>query len=178
MDDRHDIVLAETPEGCVVYVDGTDLVVEGCNLVVRNGMGSTSTTNGTGNLVVGYDEVTRWDDKSGSHNVVVGSGHDYPSYAGLVAGYDNSIEGAYSTVSGGLGNRASESYSAVSGGGHNDATGFAGAVCGGLLNEASGTYAAVSAGLSNDATAPYSAVSGGSSNSADGDFLAPLMATS
>ncbi len=74
VDDRHDIVLAETPEGCVVYVDGTDLVVEGCNLVVRNGMGSTSTTNGTGNLVVGYDEVTRWDDKSGSHNVVVGPG--------------------------------------------------------------------------------------------------------
>ena len=38
--------------------DGANLYFEGCNVHVRNGEGSTETINGSGNLIVGYDEST------------------------------------------------------------------------------------------------------------------------
>jgi hypothetical protein len=43
------------------------------NVHVRNGLGETATTNATGNLIVGYNEDFLGDeDRSGSHNLVVG----------------------------------------------------------------------------------------------------------
>lgn len=40
---------------CTAKVVGNDFVIDGCNLVVRNGSGSTSTVNGLGNVIIGYD---------------------------------------------------------------------------------------------------------------------------
>jgi hypothetical protein len=54
------------------------VVITGANLRIVNGLGSTDTTNGVGNLIVGYNELRRdfgrfgEDDRTGSHNVVVG----------------------------------------------------------------------------------------------------------
>ena len=54
------VLVAETDEGCKLYLDGMDLVQEGCNVHVRNGDGQTNTTpNGLGNLtaVPGYSDA-------------------------------------------------------------------------------------------------------------------------
>ena len=48
-------------------------VFTGTNLLVVNGSGQTGgMTNGKGNLVVGYNEDLKGNDRTGSHNLVVG----------------------------------------------------------------------------------------------------------
>src|SRR6516225_3097954 len=51
-----------------------EVVITGANLRIVNGLGSTETTNGLGNLIVGYNEERGFglDKRTGSHNVVVG----------------------------------------------------------------------------------------------------------
>ena len=96
------VLLAETDEGCQLYLDGTQLVASGCNVHITNGEGHTDSINGLGNLIVGYDDNNaKGVDKTGSHNVVVGAGHSYSSYGGLVAGFRNTASGNYASVSGG-----------------------------------------------------------------------------
>lgn len=78
----------------------TQFVFEDCNVHVRNGLGGThGTPNGLGNLVVGYDEGTG--SKSGSHNLVVGGGHAYPSTGGVVFGARNTVSFPRAVVAGG-----------------------------------------------------------------------------
>ena len=106
------------------------VLISGANLQVVSGSGETAeAVNGTGNIIIGYDEDSG-NDKSGSHNLVVGSGHTYSSYGGIVVGYNNSITGYYSSVSGGESNTASGWSSSVSGGGSNTASGGASSVLG------------------------------------------------
>jgi trimeric autotransporter adhesin len=148
------------------------------NLHVRSGLGATDgntgngpQVNGLGNLIVGYDELRATDsDKSGSHNLIVGSEHNYPGHAGFVAGIRNTITGPYATVSGGRNNTASASYSSVSGGINNTASRALSSVSGGYGNIASGFYSSVSGGFNNTASASYSSVSGGRDNTALGGF--------
>ena len=88
----------------------------GVNVQVTNGVAQT-TVNGTGNLIVGFNELRgTGDDRSGSHNLVVGNQQNYASYGGLVAGFSNAISGAYASVSGGEANAANGNFSAISGG--------------------------------------------------------------
>jgi hypothetical protein len=58
-----------------------EVVITGANLRLQNGMGSTETTNGLGNLLVGYHEPrdSGEDRQTGSHNVVVGKQHQFSS---------------------------------------------------------------------------------------------------
>jgi hypothetical protein len=164
---------------------GDDIYVTGANLHVRSGSGATEgTVNGLGNLIVGYNELRGADDdRTGSHNLVVGRGHNYSSYGGLVIGYYNAITGNYSSVSGGRNNlatgnsssvsggylnHASVNQSSVSGGQNNTASGYYASVSGGYYNEASGDYSSVSGGYLNDASGSRSSVSGGHSNEASG----------
>lgn len=108
--------------------DKNNLVFKGVNVQVVNGTGTTNgAVNGLGNLIVGYNQPRDGADeieRTGSHNIIVGDGHDYKSYGGLVAGLSNTISGAYSSVSGGLRNVASGDYSAVSGGHFKSAEGL------------------------------------------------------
>ncbi|MCP4136760.1 MAG: hypothetical protein GY754_37670 [bacterium] len=85
---------------------------------IVSGSGSThGTENGRGNLIVGYNEARAIGNyRSGSNNLIIGAYHNYSSHGGLVAGYKNHIDGAYSTVSGGIQNVAAGSFSSVSGG--------------------------------------------------------------
>jgi hypothetical protein len=152
---------------------GDDVFFEGCNVHVRSGSGATDgdtgagvSVNGLGNLIVGYDESNGINDKSGSHNLVVGERHSYKSYAGFVAGENNEVSGDYSSVSGGYGNTASGNGSSVSSGLRNTASGPWSSVTGGKDNSASGNYSSVSGGDFNSASGNYSSVSGGYFNSA------------
>ena len=110
-------------EGLADYLvvdTATDSVVfSGANVYVRSGGGATdAAVNGLGNLIVGYgtDEGTS-DDRTGSHNLVIGDDHAWSSYAGLVAGYANTLSGPYASVTGGWANTASGQRASVSGGG-------------------------------------------------------------
>lgn len=78
---------------------GDDVIIEGANLYVRSGSGSTNgAVNGRGNLVVGYNELRgTGDDRSGSHNLVVGSQHNYSAYGGFVAGSGKALTDAFAT---------------------------------------------------------------------------------
>ena len=145
------------------------LVISGVNVQVVNGLGSTATTNGVGNLIVGYDELGTPADKTGSHNFVGGTQNRYASYGGLVLGFDNWIDGPYATVSGGQGNLARGDSAAVSGGAVGVAAGRCATVGGGKANEAFGDWSSVSGGWVCTARGELASVSGGLFNFADGD---------
>lgn len=160
-----------------VSVDtGTDSVVfTGANVYVQSGSGATdAAVNGLGNLIVGYGEDGTYfggsaSDRGGSHNLVVGGGASYTSYGGFVAGYLNTVNGSYSSVSGGAGNYASHYGTSVSGGSGNFATGELSSVSGGVANYATGYYSSVSGGEFNYAVGTGSSVSGGFGNAPSGD---------
>jgi hypothetical protein len=154
------------------------------NVQIVNGLNSTETINGLGNLIVGYDETapegsaptcTQFpippDDqpcvarKGGSHNLVTGSYNAYGSYGGLVAGWRNALSGRYASVTGGAHNVAGYSRDNPDG-----ASGFPYAsVSGGEGNRAEGYYSSISGGGINVARGYLSSISGGVFNSADGD---------
>ena len=157
----------------------------GVNLQIVSGLGATNgypadpesnesivaATNGLGNLIVGYNEPNiplLPDDRTGSHNVVVGTRLDYSSYGGLVVGDFNSISGPYASVSGGNNNSASALYSTVSGGFTGRAEGNWSAISGGHACRATGEYASVSGGRLNHASGNYASVSGGAFRTAPG----------
>ena len=94
-----------------------EVVITGANLRLVNGLRATATTNGLGNLVVGYNESREGENvRTGSHTVV---------------GRQNEISGAFAAVSGGHGNTATSAHAAISGGEANTASGFASSVGGG-----------------------------------------------
>jgi hypothetical protein len=152
--------------------DGNNIYIEGANLHIRNGNGRTDSGLGfgLGNLIVGYNELrgSGSDDRTGSHNIVVGRRNNYSSYGGLVVGNYNWIFGAYSSVCGGTTNEAIGDYSSVSGGQFNKANGNFSSVSGGIDNTTDGLHASISGGYSSEAKGQYSSVSGGSDNIAEG----------
>lgn len=174
-------------EGKVVgnnfVVTGCDaLIIQGGNVIVQNGTGSTATTNGRGNVILGYDTVNTEPGfptaKTGSHNLVVGDQHSYTSYGGVVTGYQNSISGPNANVLGGRLNRASGSFACVTGGQYGQAVGGSSMVIGGWDNHANNNFATVTGGRQNTATTAngtndpcsYATVVGGQSNTATGNY--------
>jgi len=150
---------------------GSDFIITNANLYIQSGSTRTDgVVNGKGNLIIGYNELRGSGDvRTGSHNLIVGSRHNYSKYGGIVVGYNNAISGSFSSVSGGYGNTASGSYSLASGGVFNNATGDYSSVSGGVNNTA-GHYSSVSGGSDNTASGFYSSVSGGRYNIASGDY--------
>jgi hypothetical protein len=142
--------------------DGKEIFITGANLHIVNGLGVTSCTtdqgfpvpdcpNGLGNLIVGYNDPRDGGEniRTGSHNVVLGQRNNFSSFAGLVVGNFNEINGEFAVVSGGQENTASGGFAVVSGG---------------FRSTASGAFAAVSGGEGNVASGPGAAVSGGAGN--------------
>lgn len=168
-------------------------VFGGVNVQIVNDLGVTGTTNGTGNLIVGYNEehsLSRetcsdgghWDDqaacesdtevwgknfRSGSHNLIVGLGHSYSQHSGLLAGTRNTATGASATVLG-VNNLASGYGASVTGGNINTASGAQASISGGSQNKAAGALSTVSGGSRNEASGTTSAVSGGWNREASG----------
>ena len=158
--------------------DGDLLTFSGMNVQIVNGQGATATTNGLGNLLLGYDEDTNSmidpdsdgaaDIRTGSHNLVIGIDHTYSSYGGVVVGRNNAITGFFAAVTGGRDGTASGPYSSITGGNNGLASGTDASVAGGINNAASGAQSFVGGGQGNDATATYSAAVGGENNTASG----------
>jgi hypothetical protein len=147
--------------------------ITGANLRLVNGLRATATTNGLGNLLVGYNEPRQGGNvETGSHNVVVGQGHNFSSFGGLVVGRQNEISGAFAAVSGGFDNTASGASAAVSGGIFNRASGESAAVSGGFDNTASASATSVSGGRGNTARGESASVNGGHGNTASGHTAA------
>ncbi len=162
----------------IVYLDdgqgglAKTIRVSGVNVQVVNGSGSTQNANGVGNLIVGYNAPMTGNSlrTTGSHNVVVGRGHSYSSWGGVVAGLFNTISGEYSSVLGGNSNRATGSLSTASGGSNNEAAGPNASVSGGEYNSATGVASSISGGT-NGVTSEYAAsISGGHQNQAHGYY--------
>src|SRR5271166_3292697 len=139
---------------CVKYVgEGVDkkptVRVSGCNVQIVNGEGSTETTNGEGNLVVGYDELPEKGSQSGSHNIILGKEQAFTGYGSIIGGkhnfdsrhfdavfgFENETNGQWSSVLGGSHNLASGDASVIAGGDHNKAVGHTTSILGGGLNE-------------------------------------------
>jgi hypothetical protein len=159
------------PLANVLTYDSTQKLVRltGVNVQIVNGQGTTPTTNGVGNLIIGYNEEDNYTrgtctvsvsgvfdtfehtciedggtftrSLSGSHNVVIGFGHGYSSFGGMVVGEANLITGRFAVVSAGAANTASGDYSGVSAGDGNTASGPYSGVSGGFGNTASGSFA-------------------------------------
>ena len=165
----------------LLYVTGGDneVVITGANLRIVNGLGATDTTNGLGNLIVGYNELRQGnpncptgfpciDTRTGSHNMVVGTQHNFSSFGGLVVGFVNELRGEYASVSGGRQSVASGNFSSVSGGFGNAANGDSSSVSGGSGNLANGNFSSVSGGVFNVASGGAASVTGGFENEAQG----------
>jgi hypothetical protein len=152
----------------------------GCNVQIVNGAGSTATTNGAGNLIIGYDENTGFarlsggpGAQTGSHDLIIGQEQEFTSYGGLVAGAENNITGPSASITGGEQNTASGTrVSSVSGGAFNTASGLRSSVSGGDVNTASGEHAWVGGGVENKAEGFASAIFGGKQLTAKGAFEA------
>jgi hypothetical protein len=117
---------------------GNEIIFNNVNVVIQNGTGSTGKVNGTGNLIVGYDNPT-----SGSHNVIVGSKNRCSTYGSIVTGAGNAASGKFSAVTGGNNNVASGDYAVVLGGADNKSSGTFSSILGGRENNAKGEYSSI-----------------------------------
>lgn len=115
--------------------EADDVYITGANLHIVNGLETTNTKNGVGNLIVGYNELrpSAANDRTGSHNIVVGKQHNFSSFGGLAVGDSHTISGSFASVTGGFENIAGGSSSSVSGGLNNRAMGQFAAVSGGIM---------------------------------------------
>jgi len=161
-------------------LNGPNIIFSGANLHVRSGSGSTTDTTGLGNVIVGYDEDENTASvdsaRTGSHNLVVGPGHQFTASGGLLAGRDNTVVSNYGSAVGGhcnaVGNQAKRSsFCSVP---PLLAIGEASSVSGGLLSMATGTDASVAAGEGNEAIGFASSVSGGTDNATNGQAASIL----
>jgi hypothetical protein len=176
--------------GEINRLKGPHILFTGANVHVRSGSGATNDNPtkasppppliGLGNLVVGYNDLPSLPDlypRTGSHNFIVGPVHSYSSWGGLVAGYENKIEGTSCSVTGGNNNTAGTDVfgkASVSGGNGNEATGAFSWVGGGNSNKATGNNAAISGGVGGEASGTAASICGGEFNKAIGIWSAVL----
>ena len=168
----------------------------GVNVQIVNGLDFTETQNSVGNLIVGYNEMGNpfGDNRTGSHNVVLGLSNNYASFGGHVAGWMNSILGEHGSVLGGrqnivgpastvgnvivsgMENTISNSWgSAIISGRKNTVEDSAySAIVAGSLGVARGGLSAILGGNQNETTGGNSVVGGGFGNStqATNSFIA------
>lgn len=153
--------------GVNLKVQSADVTVDGGNLHVRSGSGSTYTDDpsGKGNVIIGYNEAAGDEVRDGDHNLVMGQENDYRGTGGIVHGTGNFVTSVNSAVIAGTGSRATGVSSLAAGTDSGEATGYKAAVVGGLFNEASGPGSVVIGGEFNEAGGNLSTVTGGHTNS-------------
>lgn len=161
------------------------LRISGVNLQIVNGLGATNgnthdpfstqtgttAVNGAGNLIIGYNEprVTGSVDRTGSHYLVIGPGHAFSGFGGVLVGSANESSAPYAPVYGGIWNRSTALGACVTGGQFNLASGSFASITGGFGSAATGELATVSAGTRGLAAGPFSSVSGGYKARATGE---------
>lgn len=157
----------------VKLADGTGrnqptLRISDLNLQLVNGSGDSATTNGRGNLILGYGETSPGLLRTGSHNFVGGYRNSHTGWGGILGGRENLIADECSSVTGGLMNAALGQYSSISGGAGGEAEGRYASIAGGEANSATENAATVAGGRRNTVTAPWGSIAGGFQNLVDG----------
>ncbi|WP_419812461.1 hypothetical protein [Bacterioplanoides sp.] len=163
----------------------------GANVHINNGEDSTPTINGTGNLIVGYNEVGTAELLNGRgfcSIIDVDAGAPYLNQITCenAAGSWSTATGAqkigshnivigeghsytqYSGIAAGQNNVIAAPASNISAGRLNLASGFQSSIIGGSLNTASGFGSIISGGTGNTSSGALSSVSGGIQNSSIG----------
>ena len=155
--------------------DAGQVVFSGANVHINNGLSSSYSTNGLGNLIVGFNEDSPNADllRTGSHNLVMGVTNDYTGASSIVTGQSNKMYATEAIVTG-VNNFVSGIRSAVIGGNNNSAGGEMCVVIAGQSNDAVGSSAAVIGGNDNTASGVHSLVAGGTLNTAAGSWDAIL----
>lgn len=157
---------------------------EGVNVQIVNGLNATDSVNGTGNLLVGYDEMRTTGTSVCSLGTTTGGTPITDATACATAGGTFAINhksGSHNLVVGpqhnysraggvvfGNTNTVNGNFASVSGGNGNTASGNFASVSGGGSNTASNINASVSGGVRNVASGANASVSGGFSHSATG----------
>ena len=167
------LLLADVSRGIDPNTGQDTLTFSDMNIQIVNGSGSTAgTPNGTGNLIIGYNEFRNEGEnvRTGSHMLAIGVMNNYSSYGGMVVGNQNTVSGELASVSGGTQNVASGTWSSISGGSANAASEIYASISGGANNTASGSWAYISGGSGHTASGLFSTVSGGTNNIASGTY--------
>ena len=144
------------------------LQFSGMDVQIVNGLDDTQTSNGTGNLIIGYNETrdvfgscgtpgpffNLCDRRYGSHNLVIGSRNNYYEHGGIVVGDLQTTVGVFSSVVGGSGNSTLGDFSTVIGGLANATIGTYSSIIGGEFNrtEETGVGATITGGVSKSAS--------------------------
>lgn len=139
------------------------VVFTGVNVQIRNSAGSTDgDTDGTGNLIIGWNEADDDDGRTGSHNLIVGSHHDWTGHSGIATGTDHDLLTDAGATLGGEGNLVSAHGAVLVGGQDNEAAGPGAVGIGGAENRLVGELSLTAGGYRNDAEGAYGVVLGGS----------------
>ncbi|MFZ5724542.1 MAG: hypothetical protein ACOY33_12895 [Pseudomonadota bacterium] len=187
LDSRIDALEAKLASVSTTTVNGNPTVrFSGVNVQVVNGLGSTTTANGTGNVIIGYDEAhlflginicsigthptdnTPVTDETTCTAVGGTWGHDFKTGSHyLVSGRRNSYS-RWGGIVGGDNNSATYNFASVLGGQSNMAGGPMSVVSGGTSNKAIGNLSSISGGSGNTASGGGASVTGGFLNTASG----------
>jgi hypothetical protein len=116
----------QSPENGVA---APNIIFQGANVHVRSS-NIEEDNNGTGNLIVGWDEPG-YGARTGNNNLVCGNFNTFTANGCFIAGVWNTVGGLYSSISGGQQNTASINNASVSGGRWNAANGYFSSVSGG-----------------------------------------------
>lgn len=134
----------------------------GVNVQIRNGTGSTDGAgDGTGNLVVGWNEADDNDMRDGSHNVIVGSHHAWTGHSSIATGMDHALLGEGGAAIGGVANTAAAAGTALIGGQDNHSTAPGGVALGGAENHLTAELSTTLGGYANTADGAFSVIVGG-----------------
>jgi hypothetical protein len=140
--------------------------IEGLNVQIVNGLGSTETTNGAGNLVMGYSErggCCSSNEKTGSHNIVNGT-TSYSSWGGIAFGRYSVVSAPYASVLGSECNFALGPGSVIVSGYYNSVSSENSAIVAGTENQVTGWGSGIGSGYNNVAAAGEAWIGGGSDN--------------
>ena len=157
---------------CVIK-NGTELIIEGCNLHVRNAQGQTASTDETGNLIIGYNEDLTIGDgslRTGSHNLIIGEDHRYISHGTIVHGLGHMSSRANAAAIGGSQNQANGTNSVVVGGRENEVPASNTVVISGRFNSAGGSSSAIISGQDNVTHSSFTVIAGGAANETDSNW--------
>ena len=166
--------------------DSETALFQGINVQIVNNGFTTDSIDGTGNLILGFNEINpvaraycseisitdesacvdsgfTWsaNKRLGSHNLVLGRWNDYINFGGIVGGEFNKIAGSYSMVLGGILNETQSAYSTILGGSGNKAQGLGTTISGGEANRTIGVLSSIAGGFNNRTKGNLSTISGG-----------------
>lgn len=111
------------------------LLVKGVNVQIVNGTGVSLSTNGLGNLILGYNEYQGGDqdNRTGSHNIISGTRNNFTKACGINIGFENELNGDMASLISTENSGVSGRISNITGGYLNTVIGQGSAITSGTL---------------------------------------------